>query len=100
MQSRPWIRAFFSSSRINSESTRIAFSVTKKVGKANVRNRVKRLLKESFRQSEYKFRGMDILFVVSPNLFKKVESKELAESYLLNSFKGLLKEVGKAHGDQ
>jgi ribonuclease P protein component len=45
--------------------TRIGLSVPKKIGKASVRNRLKRLIREYFRQSSSKYLGYDILFVVS-----------------------------------
>ncbi|MBN2797310.1 MAG: ribonuclease P protein component [Clostridia bacterium] len=57
---------------------RVGFSVSKKVGKAVVRNRVKRLLKESFRAHEEKMKqGYDIVFVARVRLkdstYKEVE---------------------------
>ena len=66
-----WVRVFFKSS-LDSESndTRIAMSVSKKIGPANQRNRLKRLVRERFRTSNIKKSGFDILFVVSPNLFR------------------------------
>lgn len=45
--------------------SRIGISVPKKTGKAYLRNRFKRLIRENFRTSPYKFLGYDILFVVS-----------------------------------
>lgn len=44
------------------DATRVGFSVTKGLGKAVVRNRVKRLLKESVRILEIKT-GWDIVFI-------------------------------------
>ena len=45
--------------------TRIGISASRKVGKSTIRNRCKRLIRESFRQSGLKFSGHDILFVIS-----------------------------------
>lgn len=92
--SRPWLRVFYSSSRLGSEKTRVGFSVSKKVGKANCRNRVKRILREKFRLSPYKVLGKDILFVVSPNLFKKIENQDQAEAALCKSFDELFHLLG------
>jgi ribonuclease P protein component len=47
--------------------TRIGLSIPKKIGKAHDRNRFKRIIREYFRQSPYKFLGVDILFVISWN---------------------------------
>ena len=66
-----WIRVFFKETlEKESGDTRIAMSISKKVGPANQRNRLKRLVRESFRISKVKNSGLDILFVVSPNIFR------------------------------
>jgi ribonuclease P protein component len=45
--------------------TRVGFSANKKLGKAVIRNRMKRLFKEAFRLNSHKvIGGMDIVFVV------------------------------------
>ncbi|MDO9181343.1 MAG: ribonuclease P protein component [Bacteriovorax sp.] len=65
--------------------TRIGLSVPKKLGKAHDRNRLKRLIRESFRQSDYKFLGCDVLFVVSWNRSLVSESQEFKEQCLLKN---------------
>lgn len=51
------------------DATRIGFSVTKEIGKATVRNRVKRLLKENVRLLDVKT-GWDIVFIARRSIVK------------------------------
>jgi len=55
--------------RKNGESiNRVGVSVSKKIGNSVVRHRVKRLIKEAFRNSEKMFNsGLDIVFVARKN---------------------------------
>lgn len=47
------------------DKTKVGFSVSKKVGKAVVRNRVKRLIREAYRlnQDKIKKRGVSLVFI-------------------------------------
>jgi ribonuclease P protein component len=65
--------------------SRIGLSVPKKIGKSHDRNRLKRLMREYFRTSPYKFLGYDILFVVSWSRNLLPESFETKEATLLKN---------------
>ena len=91
----PWIKAYYKVSKFGFPETRIGFSVSKKVGKANTRNRFKRILKEIFRKSDYKFLGKDVLFVVSREVVKKNRGTKGAETVLKPSFLKILKILSK-----
>lgn len=69
--------------------SRIGLSVPKKIGKSHDRNRLKRLMREFYRTSEYKFLGYDILLVVSWSRNLLPESSDYKEAMLrknLNEF--------------
>ena len=83
---RKFLSAYYKKSKIDSKLTRIGISVSKKVGKANFRNPLKRLIRENFRTSVFKNLGRDISFVVSTRckiddleLFKKMISEILLD---------------------
>ncbi len=65
--------------------TRIGLSVPKKIGKSHDRNRLKRIIRENFRQSDYKFLGSDILFVVSWSRNIINETQEFKENLLVTN---------------
>lgn len=66
MLQNQWLRIFYQKNQKNEENklTHIGFAVSKRVGKAVVRNRIKRVLREEFRLSPFKELGADILVVV------------------------------------
>jgi len=88
-----FLRVYYKKSRIGDVS-RVGFSISKKVGKANIRNRTKRILKEIFRHSfDLKTLGYDMLLIVDQNLYKKFTEPKLAESDILNSFRNIIKQI-------
>jgi ribonuclease P protein component len=62
------------------DATRIGFSVTKEIGQATVRNRVKRLLKENVRLLDIKV-GWDIVFIARRSIVK-ADFNRLTESVI------------------
>ncbi|OFZ36738.1 MAG: ribonuclease P protein component [Bdellovibrionales bacterium RIFOXYD12_FULL_39_22] len=64
--------------------TRIGISVSKRVGNAVKRNRIKRLIREFFRKSSQKMNGYDLLFSVSNKIMNY--SAEKREQFLQRDF--------------
>lgn len=57
---------FYKPSRINAGHARIAFSISRKVGKAHDRNRYRRILKEGFRNHlSLREKNIDLLLVIT-----------------------------------
>ena len=71
-----WLRVFYGDSLVKGQ-TRIGIAVSKKFGKAVVRNRVKRILREEFRLSPFRDRGVDALLVIKGG--KKLEGFTVRE---------------------
>lgn len=82
---KPALIVYFKKNSYN--QSRIGLSIPKKIGKSHDRNRLKRLMREFFRTSPYKFLGYDILLVVSWSRNLQPESSEVKESVLLKNLK-------------
>ena len=80
---KPSLIIYYKRNSLN--QTRIGLSVPKKIGKSHDRNRLKRILRETFRTSNYKYLGFDILIVVSWNRSIISESQDFKEHSLKNN---------------
>ena len=72
-----------------SDFNRVEFSVSKKVGKANIRNKVKRRIRESFRLNcdQNIKNGYDLVFIA------RISSKDAEYSDIEKSVKSLVKKA-------
>ena len=86
---KPSLIIYFKKNSFN--QTRIGISASKKVGKSHDRNRIKRIIREYFRTSPFKFYGYDILFVVSWAKSINHESLETKETHLLKNMDDFFK---------
>lgn len=78
----------YSFPRVGEQDSRLGLSVSRKVGGAVERNRVKRLLREAFaREAESLAPGHDVVIVARP------EARELAEQGGLEAIAGALREL-------
>jgi len=67
--------------------TRVGFSISKKVGNSVVRNRVRRLIRESFRVNFESFGSYDFIFVA------RVRSSEVEYHEITKSLKYIFKKI-------
>lgn len=73
------------------QDARLGLVVSKKVGKAVTRNRVKRLLRETFRTHKRQFDGMDVIVIARYNVAQASASQVANE--LLNQVTRLKKKL-------
>ena len=80
--------------RNRTEENRVGITVSKKLGKAHIRNRIRRRLREVYRLNEDRFdRGWDIV-VVARSRAENAPFGKLTESYLALAQKaGVLREM-------
>ena len=89
-----YFRIFYKSSLSPQIGPRLGLSVSKKVGRANKRNLVKRILREEFRKSIFlDSHPRDILVVASPFIFKSDIPRDKLKVFLCLDFKKLLKSI-------
>ena len=74
------------------KTTRLGITVTKKVGCAATRNRIKRLTREYFRLNRHKIRGdWDI------NIVAREEAKDLSSDQACLSLKNIFDRISRSH---
>lgn len=91
----PFLRFYYKKSRLDLDEARLGISVSKKVGNAVVRNKVKRFLRESFRESSLRGIPYDILIVASPRLKGRFKTGEIGFDDLKASWSQGSENVGK-----
>ncbi|MBT7611488.1 MAG: ribonuclease P protein component [Bacteriovoracaceae bacterium] len=66
----PLFRVYFKKTLNLNGHSRIGISISRKVCKAHLRNKLKRKYREFFRSSELKTTGLDLFLTISPHIFK------------------------------
>ncbi|WP_418791246.1 ribonuclease P protein component [Phosphitispora sp. TUW77] len=71
--------------------TRFGFSISKKIGKAVVRNRIKRIMKEICRNNSLAIKeGFDCVIIIRPRIKEALTYKNIEKSFLILAAKASL----------
>ncbi len=75
-----YVVVFFRKNNLKSE--RIAFLASKKVGNAVMRNRARRLMKESIRNCNFDFTGYDVIFIARNTIKRETKCEDVKKSII------------------
>ncbi|HAA86268.1 MAG TPA: ribonuclease P protein component [Kosmotogaceae bacterium] len=93
-----FIAVFFHNDLSNS---RIAVSVKRRLGKAVLRNRIKRYVKEFFRKNKESYpSGYDILFIARKELADSLKGNKISFAEISDSLRKLGKTTGDRHDEK
>lgn len=91
----PYLRAFYKPTMKDAAHSRVGLAISKKVGKAHRRNRLKRILREEYRNSEFKELGLDVLITISPFLDRK-QTEDKADLAIRENVQNLFSKLSKS----
>ena len=94
--SRHLIVYVFARDPVDADAPRLGFSVSRKVGDAVARNRVKRVLREAAAAVAGELRGADVVVVARPGVAETIESRGFA--WLADELRGLAARAAEARG--
>jgi ribonuclease P protein component len=89
------VRIYFKSNESSDGSSRLGISVSKKVGNAVKRNRLKRIFRDIFRLHDARLTGVDMLVIASGHTYKKSSDTNECELIIRNEFELLLGKILK-----
>jgi len=88
-QGKTWQGRFFRCHFLFREGRKTGFSIPKRLGNAVQRNRMKRLLRENYRQIRHQFQDTQLVFVAKPDI------RGVSYWDIQKEFQNLLRFIGK-----